>query len=368
MDSDISNVLLIDYINRFLLMDVDARIQLFDYKTTYEFLTVPGIDKYNMPLYSTQQGTTGGQEQAITPFPMYQGFTNVVRINGYPANFYTNRGDFNNIWANFMLDNATAATGDGTATYTINLPQFPAVPGIVDISGIVSTGSNTDPIIGGTLNTTLPATSIYPCVYFQAIDTNGRNIIVSDSGQFLSGNTSGDLYGILMNATNMPKSYAALTGNPDTSTNTINYNTGVANITFPTNIPSGNSISAKCYYFQQGIPRSVLFYDNVLTLRPPPDRAYKVEIDAYLTPAALLATSNPITYAYMSEYIARGAARKILSDTGDVEQFQFYEPLFREQEMLVWKRAQRQNTSTRVQTIYSSNPFNQNYNQYSQGV
>lgn len=70
----------------------------------------------------------------------------------------------------------------------------------------------------------------------------------------------------------------------------------------------------------------------------------------------------------MSEYIARGAARKILSDTGDVEQFQFYEPLFREQEMLVWKRAQRQNTSTRVQTIYSSNPFNQNYNQYSQGV
>ena len=28
----------------------------------------------------------------------------------------------------------------------------------------------------------------------------------------------------------------------------------------------------------------------------------------------------------MCEYIARGAARKILSDTGDIEQFQFYEP------------------------------------------
>jgi hypothetical protein len=55
----------------------------------------------------------------------------------------------------------------------------------------------------------------------------------------------------------------------------------------------------------------------------------------------------------MSEYIARGAARKILSDTGDIEQFQFYEPLFREQEMLVWKRSQRQFTATRTPTIFS---------------
>ena len=55
----------------------------------------------------------------------------------------------------------------------------------------------------------------------------------------------------------------------------------------------------------------------------------------------------------MAEYIARGAARKILSDTGDVEQFQFYEPLFKEQELLVWKRSQRQWTATRTQTLYS---------------
>ena len=55
----------------------------------------------------------------------------------------------------------------------------------------------------------------------------------------------------------------------------------------------------------------------------------------------------------MSEYIARGAARKILADTGDVEQFAFYEPLFKEQEQLVWKRSQRQFTSTRTNTIFS---------------
>jgi hypothetical protein len=55
----------------------------------------------------------------------------------------------------------------------------------------------------------------------------------------------------------------------------------------------------------------------------------------------------------MCEYIARGAARKILADTGDIEQFQFYEPFFIEQEQLVWKRSQRQFTATRTQTIFS---------------
>ena len=67
----------------------------------------------------------------------------------------------------------------------------------------------------------------------------------------------------------------------------------------------------------------------------------------------LMNSSQSLPFAYMSEYIARGAARKILSDTGDVEQFMFYEPIFREQEILVWKRSQRQFTQDRTQTIYS---------------
>jgi hypothetical protein len=96
-----------------------------------------------------------------------------------------------------------------------------------------------------------------------------------------------------------------------------------------------------------------LYYNNTLTLRSIPDVQYLVELDAYLSPAAFLNTASAIPFGYMAEYIARGAARKILSDTGDVEQFQFYEPLFIEQERLVWKRSQRQWTATRTQTIYS---------------
>jgi len=55
----------------------------------------------------------------------------------------------------------------------------------------------------------------------------------------------------------------------------------------------------------------------------------------------------------MSEYISLGAARKILSDVGDAEQMNFYEPRFLEQEALVHIRSQRQWTATRTQTLYS---------------
>ena len=112
--------------------------------------------------------------------------------------------------------------------------------------------------------------------------------------------------------------------------------TGSVTVTFPVPIAAGTDIQAQCYFFEQGLPRSVLFYNNTITIRPPGNIPYLVELESYLTPAAFLSSASAIPFAYMAEYIARGAARKILSDTGDVEQFMFYEPLFKEQETLVW--------------------------------
>ena len=129
--------------------------------------------------------------------------------------------------------------------------------------------------------------------------------------------------------------------------------TGTAVVNFPAAVGQGMNINGQCLFFQSGLPRGILFENNTITLRNIPDSQYLIEMDCYLTPAAFLTTGQAVQFGYMSEYIARGAARKILSDTGDIEQFQFYEPLFREQEILVWKRSQRQFTSTRTQTIYS---------------
>lgn len=359
-NAQISDDLIIDYINRFWIMDVDARIQLFDLKTKYQFQTQPGFDQYNMPLYSVQ---TESGSQSIRFYPVYQGFEGPAFINGIQVPFSTQRNDFFNIWPNVVQNMVQVATGDNSATYSFTFPISPNnstplnVPlqyilrGHVDITGIVSLGGNTpqDPPYVSDLNTSIPVTSIYPAVYITAILEDGTSVVVSDSGQFLNTNHN---FGLLMNPGNPPTGNASL-GTYSTTSNTINYLTGDVNVKFPSIIPTGTAINAQCYLFQCGLPRGILFNNNTLTFRSPPDRQYLVEIDAYLSPAAYLSSSNAIQFGYMCEYIARGAARKIMADTGDVEQFQFYEPLFIEQENLVWKRSQRQFTSTRTQTIYS---------------
>jgi hypothetical protein len=363
-DAVITDALIIDYINRFWMIDVDARIQLFDLKTKYAFQTVAGVDRYNMPLYSLQ--IEGGQNVGM--YPVYQGFLAPVFIGGVNATLHTQRNGFFQIYPNVPQYFQDVLLGNGTAgPYTINFPVMPnnSVPvnppieyllrGHVDMSGIIATNNNQDPPIVSTLNLKIPTTSVDPAIWISTTDGTGASVSVTDSGQFLSGNVN---YGLLMTPGNAPYGNAILPVGSDgknysVNSNTVNYFTGIANVTFPVVIPSGVQINAQCLFFQSGLPRTILFYNNVLTLRAPPSQSWLIELDAYLSPSAFLNTAQAIPFGYMAEYIARGAARKILSDTGDTEQFMFYEGLFREQEMLVWKRSQRQFTATRTETIYS---------------
>ena len=367
-DAQISDNLIIDYINRFWIMDVDARIQLFDLKTKYVFQTIPGVDRYNMPLYNVQ---TEPGNQTIGSYPVYQGFQSSMYINGIQVPLQTQKNQFLNIWPNVAQQAPVVATGNGGTNYTFTLPVAPSnsnpvntpvnyiLRGHVDMAGIIASGNNNDPIIGIDLHKSagvvdIPFSSIDPQVFIYATDSTGAPMVVSDSGQFLTGSYN---LGLLMNQTQgsglNPFGYSSLAGGYSTTLNIVDYFTGDVNVTFPSAVPANVNINAVFFFFQSGLPRAALFYNNVLTLRSPPDRQYLVEIEAYLTPSAFLNTSAAIQFGYMAEYIARGAARKILADTGDVEQFSFYEPLFREQEMLVWKRSQRQWTATRSQTIYS---------------
>lgn len=348
-NASLSDNLIIDYINRFWLMDVDARMQLFDLKTSYRFQTSPGIDQYNMPLYNTNGYPTQVEpgNQTISYYPVYQGFLGPAFVNGIQVPFFTDQGGFFNIWPNYIQALNNSFQGDGTAgPYTLTTPFFPALAGHVDITGIVAANSSIDPIVSTTLNANVPKTSTFPAVYITTQDASNNTLVISDSGQFFSATgVSGNMQlGILM---------GNISGGYSSTVNVINYTTGSINVTFDRIIPAGNPINIQSYFIQQGIPRAILFYNNILTIRPPCDVSYLIEIEAYLSPAAFLSTGQSIPFAYMCEYIARGAARKILADTGDMEQFAFYEPLFREQEMLVWKRSQRQFTATRTPTIFS---------------
>lgn len=380
-NAQITDALIIDYINRFWLMDVDARIQLFDLKTKYQFQTTPGVSDYNMPLYDVQVEAVGNPD--IGMFPVYQGFMQSCYANGIQVPFYTQQNSFWNLWPNYLQFLPQTGIGNGTTgPYTLTIPYFPAIQGHVDISGIMDTEQNVDPPLVASY--TFPAsptdfipdirtTSVYSAVYFSAVGANGQNIVIADSGEFLSDNTDNDIYGLLMVPGHAPYGNTRLLdaiGNPGYSTtlNTINYNTGIAtNVFFPVAIPDGTPIQAQCYFYQQGLPRAILFYNNCITVRPPPDTQYLIEMEAYITPAAFLSSTDAIPFGYMAEYIARGAARKILADTGDTEQFMFYEPLFKEQEILVWKRSQRQFTATRTGTIFSDLQGQSNYNNIGQG-
>ena len=381
-NDDITDTLIIDYINRFWINDVDARIQLFDLKTKYQFQTTPGQDQYNMPLYSIQNYPTGETQQFSSYYPVYQGFIQPCYINGVEAPLQTQKNSFFSIFPNIVQNFPAVAGGDGSnSNYTIQLPilpnqaaQNPPFQGIlrghIDISGVIAWnqefGNNaiqdpplvTDSMIlaNDLFIQSVPTTSAIASVFFIAQDSTNNTMVISDSGQFLADN---QYYGLLMQPGQAPLGNLPLgtstPGNPNytTTLNTINYQTGFANVTFPSVVPAGNNINAQVFFYQSGLPRSILFYNNIITLRTVPDEFYLIELDAFLSPAAFFSTSQAVQFGYMSEYIARGAARKILSDIGDWEQYNAYEPMFLEQESLVWKRSQRQWTASRTETIYS---------------
>lgn len=366
----ISDSLIIDYINRFYVMDMDARIQLFDYKTRYAFETVPFVDQYNMPYYGigpyASQGAGFGHPpifplqasppNTIAPYPVYQNLMSPAYINGVEVPLTSNQGSFFRSWPNYLQPMSPIAVGNGGPAYTLQLPFTPALRGHIDPIGEIAhyNSGNT----GNTVDPTIQPSSIFSGVYISTQDANANPILVRDSGQFLTTNQN---IGLLTGDILLPGAWTA-------THNSVNYVTGAINVTFKAPVTANTPINAQIYYFAPGMPRSILYFNNMLLLRPPPISNYLVELTAYLSPASFFNSANAIPFGYMAEYIARGAARKILSDTGDVEQFQFYEPLFREQEQLVWKRSQRQITADRTNTIFSSPGGQSPGNNLGQGI
>ena len=270
----ITDNLIIDYINRFWLMDVDARMQNFDLKTKYSFQTTPGVDQYNMPLYDPQIQPGA---QTIASFPVYQGFLSPAYVNGVQVSLQTQKNIFYNAFPNIMQNLQAVGVGDGSAgPYTlqvpflsnnVNPPNNPPLQGIlrghIDITGILATGNNIDPPVLNNANALLtipivPTTSVNPAVYITSIAADGSNVVVTDSGLFFNNDLN---YGLLIEPGKAPNGNLPLPDNGgdaySTTLNTINYFTGEITVMFPVAIPSGNNINVQCYFFQSGLPRSI---------------------------------------------------------------------------------------------------------------
>src|ERR1051326_7382714 len=250
-NASVPDNLLIDYINRFWLNDVDARLQLFDLKTKYQFVTTPGVDQYNMPMYSVQRpaGST------IDFYPVYQGFTTPCYINGIDVPLQTQKDAFYSIWPNVIQQFPAIATGNdqNNFLYTIQIPLLPSTSpqnppfnpilrGHIDINGIVTIGNAlsqdvpADPPIFASFppfplnpnQINIPTTSIDAKVFITTINSVGKNVVITDSGAFLTSNNN---LGLLLNQGPAPYGNTILPIAYSATRNVVNYQTGTIYVT-----------------------------------------------------------------------------------------------------------------------------------------
>jgi len=88
-------------------------------------------------------------------------------------------------------------------------------------------------------------------------------------------------------------------------------------------------------------PTDVLYYNNELTFRAPPDQDYDVKIEAYAYEMAVNAES-PLANDYLFRYLAYGAALDIFSDYGEFDMLNSVFPVFQRYRALVYARTYQQ--------------------------
>lgn len=321
---DISDSTIADYVQRFMVYDIPARVQLFDYKTQFTLELTQNVDQYNAPVTYLPGGAT---------IPTYQTYITPAYVDGYQIVMQQSHDQWMKLFPNRYLNQfqQNGAGGMSNTTYSFLTTSSPIIQGHRD-QNIQPAGNTINP--GGASEGLLTS-----CVYVTAIDVNNDlNVAQDDPINYEMGN-------LIQYDPQNPS-------NPPSIVGTVNYLTGAITVTFLHIIPTTSQINYQVIPYSAGRPQAVFFFDNTFTVRPIPDKPYLFQIDAYYNPAAFLNTADAIPYRYMAEYIARGAARKILQDYGDVEQLGLYEEYFREQEAFVLRKTYRQISNTRVATVF----------------
>jgi hypothetical protein len=95
-------------------------------------------------------------------------------------------------------------------------------------------------------------------------------------------------------------------------------------------------------------PQDVLYYNNTLTFRGPPDQEYTIQIQANRIEAVLDSPSDEITNSYFWRYAAYGAALDIFSDYGEMDKFDQTKPAFMRYRSMVYARTNQQYQNQRT--------------------
>ncbi len=300
------------YINTFVLYDFPEHLRLFNLKTTLTFFTQPFIDQYATTTTTVTDPLYNFKNKYITVNPP-------IYIGGNQALWTQNKDQFFGMYPLTNSIQSIGTAGNGVAvtfTGTINTNQPNAV----------SSGQ------GGLI--------LRNNVLFSSIGANGISLALIDYPS-----DTLPLVGYL----GVPGVSADIT----TNNGTINYQTGVFTITFPSAPQAGAVIDSQVILLQPSIPQAVMFYDTTFTMRPVPDQAYRVTIEAFIRPTGLLDDAQQPELAEYWQYIAYGAAKKVFEDRRDIENVQKIMPEFKTQEMLINRRTIVQQTNQRTSTIYT---------------
>jgi len=253
------------------------------------FYTYPYIDTY----------ATNDELPDDSPF---NNFKNVylsvqppVYIAGRESAFTQSRNQFFNQYPKTQTEE-TVGTGDGaTVLYQGNLSSLPVLANSVSFT---AAGQNGTPMV----------IKEYPRIDPEGIQTQ-------------VGTLYSDEYGLA---------------------GSINYLTGLFRVAFPDFVAVGQPVIAQAYA-----------YRATFTFRPVPDKSYRIDIDAFQRPTALLDAVDEPDIAQWWQYIAYGASKKIFEDRMDVESVKAIAPEFFRQRSLVMQRLVVQQSSERTATIYT---------------
>ena len=286
-----------DYINTFYQFDMPETLRLVTQQTVFEFMTESNVSDYDM---NTQTVWTGNSNQ-----PAIDVFINLeppAYIAGYQSFWSQDREQFFRTYP-LLAEIQSTTEGNGTqGPYSVGFDNTPILQNLVTVGAIDDTGA------------------VINCI---DVPTNRT------TGTWEQVNTN-----------------TAITGS-------TNYIAGTSTVTFPNNIPSGNQITFTAVPYAASRPQAILYFNNILTLRPVPDQSYLVQVNAYKRPTSLIASGEAPQLQQWWQYLAYGASKKIFEDSGDPEGLRGIMAGFKEQESLVLRRTIVQQTTQRTATIYT---------------
>lgn len=332
-----------NYINTFVVYDFPEHLRTFNLRKTFTFYTNPYQDEYMTDELSFGDATAN---PTIVYNPLYN-FQNKyltvhqpVYIAGVQSMYSQSREEFFQYYPKVNSLVFTGFSGDGITnlfTGTINSQQAIVPIGFNQLVGLLQRQ-----------------------VLFNSADAalNGLALVDVPVIDPLTGNNT--VYGNLYDPASAAYQVALVT--PPTipnlgpllpGTGVINYATGVYNISFT--LPPGANIPINSQTVPQALakPIALLYYANRFVVRPVPLQVYRVQIEVYQRPVALLSAGQAPELEEYWQYIALGSSIKVLQDRLDMDSVQMIMPEFIKQQNLCNRRTIVQYTNERTGTIYT---------------